>query len=225
MGCDIHFYVKTKQGGAWQHHSWRAEHQTGEYEDRSPKYDYDKYFEDPFYVGRNYDLFAVLADVRNGFGFAGCDTGDRLVPISEPKGLPEDVSEGVKKESDRWGVDGHSHSWFTLKELLDYNWSRTMVKRGWVTQDEYKEFKEKGEPQSWSSWAGGRGVIHISNAEMDDLLQGKYPDYNENISYYTNIEWRAEYLDYLRHFLTTTIPAMQKLGNPEDVRAVFWFDN
>src|SRR5215469_11787636 len=35
------------------------------------------------YGWRNYDLFAILAGVRNGSGFGGCDTGDPVVPIAE----------------------------------------------------------------------------------------------------------------------------------------------
>ena len=59
--------------------------------------------------GRNYELFGALANVR---------TWDDD-PNREPKGLPEDVSLGVLDESNRWGVDGHSHSWDTLTRFLE----------------------------------------------------------------------------------------------------------
>lgn len=36
---------------------------------------------------RDYFLFGVLANVRNGHGFAGVDTGDPVDPISEPRGV------------------------------------------------------------------------------------------------------------------------------------------
>lgn len=39
---------------------------------------------------RHYQLFAVLADVRNGYGFAGVQTGEPVKPIAKPRGLPPD---------------------------------------------------------------------------------------------------------------------------------------
>ena len=80
---------------------------------------------------RNYNLFAILADVRNGIGFAGIDTGEGFIPISAPKGLPDDVTAEVKQWSDGWGVDGHSHSFLTLAEIFEFDWTRTTKCREW----------------------------------------------------------------------------------------------
>src|ERR1700691_1564806 len=68
MGCDIHPYVEVRKNGTWV----KADVKVPD--------------------GRNYWTFAKLANVRNGFGFAGCDTGDAVVPICEPRGLPADTS-------------------------------------------------------------------------------------------------------------------------------------
>ena len=74
---------------------------------------------------RNYDLFAILADVRNGEGCAGVRTGDGFVPISEPRGWGEvDV-----KEDDPY----HSASWLLLSEILDYDYRRPS-KSGYLTK-------------------------------------------------------------------------------------------
>lgn len=95
----------------------------------------------------------MLANVRNGVGFAGCDTGDGFTPISEPRGLPEDVTAEVKEASDRWGVDGHSHSWVILAELLAYDWQGQRTKlRGWVSGSDFRLWKESG-----AAWPGRRG--------------------------------------------------------------------
>ena len=53
---------------------------------------------------RNYNLFAALAGVR-GEG-----------PLA--KGVPDDVSDLAQMEIDRWGADGHSHSWMLMGEAL-----------------------------------------------------------------------------------------------------------
>lgn len=53
---------------------------------------------------RNYDRFGALAGVR-GLG-------------PPQRGLPDDISETAKNESEEWGSDGHSHSWIPLKDAL-----------------------------------------------------------------------------------------------------------
>ena len=63
-------------------------------------------------IGRDYEMFAVLANVRNY---------DNLPFISEPKGKPEDCSDGFKGLLEYWGSDAHSTSWLTLKELKEFD--------------------------------------------------------------------------------------------------------
>lgn len=57
-------------------------------------------------VSRHYDLFGALAGVRM----------PHLAHIP-PRGLPDDVSNGVKEMSDLYGFDGHSHTYLSLKEV------------------------------------------------------------------------------------------------------------
>ena len=78
------------------------------------KYDGDGWrinWEDHYYDGRNYQLFSILADVRGDYS-----------PIVEPRGIPEDASTGYKYMCDRWDGDAHSHSYYTLTELLNVDW-------------------------------------------------------------------------------------------------------
>lgn len=65
--------------------------------------------ESRFYSGRNYWLFYFLAGVRDG----------EVGPISPPKGVPEDASDAYNFIVKSWMGDGHSHSYFTLTELLN----------------------------------------------------------------------------------------------------------
>jgi hypothetical protein len=65
------------------------------------------------YRERNYYLFSILANVRNGFN---------IEPLDYPRGIPKDCSYGYSYMVNSWGGDGHSHSYFTLKELLETNW-------------------------------------------------------------------------------------------------------
>lgn len=121
MGSDIHFFVEKKSPrGSWL----SADH--WEIEDGQEVVPYEKCR----YHQRNYNLFAILADVRNGTGFAGKPTGNGFTPIAKPKGLPLDVSPQVKAIATHWGCDGHSHSWLTLAELQAFDWNQTTLSYG-----------------------------------------------------------------------------------------------
>lgn len=61
------------------------------------------------YLDRFYHLFAFLADVRNYVD---------IIPIFDPRGIPEDSCENIKKKFNR-GYEIHSASYFTYKELLE----------------------------------------------------------------------------------------------------------
>jgi hypothetical protein len=89
MGCDIHCVI----------------------EQRHPKYEWWTNKGDPE-IGRDYELFSVLASVRNYHD---------IVPISEPKGLPEDVDYMFEAYYKSQYGDAHSASWITLKEMREYD--------------------------------------------------------------------------------------------------------
>ena len=59
-------------------------------------------------LGRDYTMFAHMAGVRDYIG---------IEPISEPRGLPCDVSKSAKNCHKDWGGDAHSASWLTKDEL------------------------------------------------------------------------------------------------------------
>ena len=110
MGCDIHLFAEIRRNGKWQE------------VDKAPSGTVDdepiRGYGDSFYTGRNYDLFTVLANVRSR---------GRLEPISSPRGAPEDVSKTSAKVIDDWNGDGHSHSYFTLNELMTYAYGESWI--------------------------------------------------------------------------------------------------
>lgn len=222
MGCDIHAYVEVKSAEGWTHHDWRKPYQIGTYEDGSPEYDYDNgYWEHPLRIGRNYDLFAILANVRNGHGFAGVETGTGFEPISLPRGLPTDVTPEVMAASDGWNGDGHSHSWLLLSELLavDYD-GKSTTQYGVVGMAGYLEWKEKGTPSSYSGDVWGKNIRKVSNAEMESFI-GIELDFEP----VTHVAWQESYKDAVGEQWFEALAKLQKLGNPDKVRLVFFFDN
>jgi hypothetical protein len=89
---------------------------------------------DEYYNGRNYFLFAILANVRNGY---------RIEPLCDPRGIPEDSCYPIKYIVNEWKGDGHSLSYFTLKELLDVDWSKYCVKLPEVDRTDWlDDFKQ-----------------------------------------------------------------------------------
>jgi hypothetical protein len=233
MGCDIHFYVEHKFEGRWETaDTWKTEEYEGEPTYRSvPK---------PFYNGRNYDLFAILADVRNGHGFAGIKTGNGFVPIDQPRGFTSDVSANVRAASDRYGCDGHSHSWFTLAELLNADWTQTTHKQGWANLKNWAEWwKARGTgPREYCGGVSGQDVKHITPDEMELLVKQRnaapWKDreaFQKQRAYtYALAEWETTYAQAAGdEWWCRTIPALLGLaggiGNADKVRIVFFFDN
>ena len=168
-------------------------------------------------------MFAILADVCNGRGFAGCKTGDGFNIIDEPRGLPNDVSSEVKSQAESWDGDGHSHSWFTLAELESFDWDQTTKHEGWVNYREFVQYIKLGHPTSWCGGVSGGDIKHVSINEMMEYVKNDTPSEYEHC--YTLVSWVEKYRDSVESFLTETIPKMKALGDARNVRAVFWFDN
>jgi hypothetical protein len=147
MGCDIHAFVEQKdKDGYWE-------------------------FAGELDIRRNYTLFAALANVRNGWGFAGCDLGDPITPIAKPRGLPKDVTAPMQAESDSWYGDGHSHSYVSFREILEYPWDSPMVVRGYVGEEGFIQYLAEGRPDGYSGGVGGWNVVIITNEEMKKLVK------------------------------------------------------
>lgn len=262
MGCDIHFYVDVRQpDGSWKTADrWFPQlgpeelKEEGEekqyldtYEDvRKPdgSWDIDASGTRSFYSDRHYDVFSILADVRNGYGFAGVDTGEGFRPLSKPRGVPEDACPEYKAAATRWDVDGHSHSWCTVQELLDYNWLQTTKKRGVVGARAFIKWQQLGAPDSYSGDVRGSGVTMLTNEQMANRIDAvkcvEYPniwsvyhalddaDFTQKhdlAGAYTQVEWEVPYYRAAATFLSEAMPKLWRLGKAEDVRCLFFFDN
>lgn len=155
-------------------------------------------------VDRNYITFAVLADVRNGYGFGGFDSGDRVEPISEPRGLPQDLSAQLRAclagEGNRHIWLGDSDlSWLTLRELLAYDLDRPCTRRGMVPPEEAERVRrEGGAPRTMAAWVADPTWVKLS--------------------------WSAP-LRQEAWLLVEIIDTLLSLGFPDQVRLVFGFDN
>ena len=224
MGTDISMYAEVRKNRQWA--KVGKVFKDSYYMKDRPLSDWNQPLTDHPYDGRNYDLFAILADVRNGSGFAGCRTSNGFNPIAAPKGFPDDITPEVKELLDDWG---YGYSWFTLKELKDYDWDQKVTHVGILSEEAYKEMRETGKhPDAWSGGVWGRDIAVVDPNTMNKILD-KAIERNRDIKYYVQTEFPAStYRDCCGNFLENTIPALEALvpegGTDEDVRILFCFD-
>lgn len=219
MGCDIHFYVEERVGGLWKSvDTWKPD----EHSPQRLRVDWDK----QFYEDRNYALFSILANVRNGYGFAGVRTGDGFTTIAPPRGLPDDASQRVKDESDAYGGDGHSHSWLTAREILDFDWNQKTMLAGVVDANEFQQWKAHGQPRSYCGSVSGPKIRYVEPAEMEAAIAraGAHKDPSLLDGLRCQVEWSRYYYEVAGTFPLAVFRCLHKAA-PEDVRFVFWFDN
>ena len=207
MGCDIHLYCEKQIDIDGKKIWWCADRfMLNEYylTDKTEP----KLLVDHIYGDRDYTLFAVLAGIR--------DNGTTEM-IDEPRGLPKDVSAIIKKESDDWGVDGHSHSWLTAKELFDYQKKHLTTKyRGMVHGDALEKLDKYGiAPDEWCGWT------NIKGAEMREWTVQRSPV--DRLVECVKKRMADEF--WIFDFLSEREREAKFMENADKFRIVFWFDN
>lgn len=214
MGCDIHTYVEKKEGNHWN--ALKGKNRFfGKWEDEE-----EFTISNWIYDGRNYELFALLAGVRNTY---------KVTPISKPKGVPNDLSNSIMKDYEEWGVDAHSASYYTFEELLNFDGKNKYIEvEGFVGEKGYKTFKEKGEPDSYCGNVHGPDVEKVLNCEMERVIKNKYP-WEQKTMFYTALKWKVLYSEILEYLLKNIEKyiAEQHIEKEDykNYRMVFWFDN
>ena len=214
MGTDIH--------GVFQRH----DSTTGNWEDIPSK----------FNENRHYQLFAVLAGVRNGTGFAGVKTGEPVKPIAKPRGLPEgfEVDEGdahpiasidliaewqrkYRREGDPLNVwmGDHSHSWLTADEMLAwFERAPVVVHTGILDRDVYEKWDHKTAPAGYCGGIFGPGVVLINDNQLE---RDSTPNWT-----HIHCEWDAPLKQELAYFFNEVARLQAEYGQ---VRFVFGFDS
>jgi hypothetical protein len=236
MGTDIHLYIERQDAkGVWHRAAcsawpcpWCAGN--GAYPDGRCCYSCEgrKVTKEPYHE-RNYNVFAMLANVRNGVGFAGCDTGDGFAPLAEPRGLPDDTAIH-DTENLEYGDDGyvwlgdHSFSYCTLAEALTYDYERTTKHRGYVTAQEYIAWRALAEksPRSYSGDVWGPAVKKVSVEALERLIAVGAPLGDT----YALVEWQDTYRESAGENWFAFLDACKSIDpDPTKVRFVYGFDS
>lgn len=258
MGTDIHVLCEVKENGKWKVNEEKIfpnpdYHYLQERIKEDPNYvvpdfwkdDLDTPFKEHPESGRNYDKFAILADVRNGFGFAGVKTGRGFKPMSSNRGFPLDSD---KEYVERYFDWTHSQTWINLSDVKEYDWDQMTIKTGVISLEEYKKIKNPlskhntKTPESWSGGINGGNNITISMDEAEKVISGelteltRYEDFfkeeepvTKQISEWkinVQYEWYVKYTEWFDNFIQNWVEPIKKLGEKyEDVRVVMSFDS
>ncbi len=155
--------------------------------------------------GRNYDLYAVLANVRSsGYGLPGMAdiSHTKFKPISEPRGLPLDISEKYEKRCSIYQCPFYELSWLKIQEIIDYDWDNQFVVTQGYIKPKYSHLFKKEE-------------LRPTLPKYVTLCRLPYRGL-------VKVSYLMSYRDYIQpdYF----IEGLLKLGAPNQVRIIFWFD-
>jgi len=221
MGTDIH--------AVWQKRNNPAE----DWQDIPSNWEQD----------RHYQLFAVLADVRNGYGFAGCPTGQPITPISPPRGLPTDFEHidyehklpwsTASTEDQKWWarfderkpgdpidywMGDHSHSWLSATEMLEwFKFAPPVIKTGIISREIYNKWDNKSAPEAYCGGIHGSDVVLTT---VDNLASGNSPRNWTHIQ----VQWE-EHLRLTLAYFFDEVQRLVNLHHPAEIRLVFGFDS
>lgn len=184
------------------------------------------------YDNRSYRVFAVLAGVRNGTGFAGVKTGESVVPIAEPRGFPEDLSKKGKAWLKKNGGD-HSDSWLTLAEIDTYmaNTPENRKFTGIIGFSQLPDFLENGgPPATWCGGVGGPGVMVYDLAVAKHMIENDpslaAPTEVFGHKNYVQVEWHEPFKDSLDSGFFRYLDSLRPLAeDPANIRLIFNFDS
>lgn len=187
---------------------------------------------------RNYNVFAALAGVRNGFGFAGVKTGNALVPVAEPKGSPDPVTASAEwlALDEGWGADLHGISYLTAAELLAYDWDQPKVSTGVISEVEYLALRTVDPvtkavtvtpPSSWSGGIFATDVVVMTAEEYEALEPDASGAELGGKRIYVQVQWTTPLRETIGAQFFRDLDALCALSPNalDEVRVVFGFDN
>jgi len=237
VGTDGHPYIEVKgKNGRWglrddEERYWRQRDR-----DKLSYEEMDALKSYPIRIlgQRNYRLFGILSDVRN----------HEFTPLFPQRDCPDDMSKAVGNLIN--DGDNHSHTYFTLQELMDVAWdSLCAVMEYALLADEYLLWKETGRRPAGAEelcYMGQRSAdpFHrpVEEQEMILLLtaggpeplvrklKGTWQRKKKKIrgGPYVGMSVPVSYKELVPE-LHECIEHLAKLGPPDRVRVIIAYDN
>jgi len=186
MGCDIHATIERRVSYGSTYHQWLA---AG----------------DPN-LGRDYELFAILAGVRNY---------DDIPTICEPKGMPgatvgaggiswnwtgNEPHDAFREYYEQWYPDAHSATWLTLAELKAFDIDQEIEDSSLVLARD-----KRGRPTTTCRWTSGSHEGPVGRRKLLCLFSEKPETWLRLLDCMERAKWEDQ--------------------SDEEVRLVCFFDN
>lgn len=193
--------------------------------------------------GRHYLLFAILADVRNGYGFAGVRTFTPIEPITYNRGVPpwwncyDDSDIGFPTvEPEQTDCDGRScHKWlgdhsFThmaVSEILEWpHWEASAGRTGVLNKKHYLETLAVGkDPEAWSGDVCGQNFVKVTDEDFKALSKEEQAEVTHIVCNWEEKESFAEECDYFLDEVKRIASEYPEDAEWEEVLLVIGFDS
>lgn len=176
--------------------------------EKNPIYEIDPqgempYSPKPLYDSTSESVCAILADVRNDGGLV-----EKYVSITSRRALPEDLSPELKTYAEAPQNQDPSTitSWFTLKELVTFDW-RKIRKQYAIVDERVVHLFDPGRGFPFREWPQEIPIGCSYTAQA-----------------YANVSWTETYADVVGWDFMELVDSMaQTYGVTNDVRFVLWF--
>jgi hypothetical protein len=200
VGTDIHIFSEVREKGIWKiaEPLMKNPFWCEDYKESIPEWQPTSLND-----SRRYELFAILANVRNPIR--------SVIPfdyISEPRGLPPNVSKEIRDYYARFGNEAYSASWLLLADMAAFGWhGKEIMRRGIVHPAVAHLFPPGRRGFPFADWPKGVGFAADSGNGVE-------------------VKWVETYAEAAgREFMEDSMSKLRSYGRPQDVRVVFWFDS
>lgn len=197
MGTDITLYAEINNDGQWQ---------------PIPEPSITHWSEgkvvpiEPISWGRPYELFTVLAGAAT---YKVRTVHTKIHTIAEPRGFPENMNTFYQKAFDDEKLDccNFCHSWLLVQEIIDFDWdNQFIIHEAYVERENTHLFNK------------GNNFPHDTFPENGILAYKQQKDRELSL-----VCWRESYREFVE-YSEWLIEELIKLGDPQKVRVIFWFD-
>jgi hypothetical protein len=195
---------------------------------------------------RSYVLFSAIANVRNNGSIVPLPFAERGCPADASKATLKKIPPGTPWD---WS-DYHSHTWFTLRELLDTDWDKTAahfemalfaddyvkwrdgealpdLDESYYVEHRADFYNDKSLKKHHRAVTEEEMLLLLVSHSMKQLVRHRktrHGNQQDKLGPYVVKLLPRSYRELIPDFIKT-IPDMEKLGPPDNVRVIIAFDN
>jgi hypothetical protein len=155
---------------------------------------------------------------------------DVLAPL---RGLPKEANFKIKNCFESWGSDAQDPSWILASEFVNFDWNREVQNIGFLSLSTYGGLLYGITPFDSFDPEYSEGAVLIDEKKMIELISSigaksieEFYDKSRDLSdkYYCKTSWMESY-DHYHQWHEWFVKDLMKIGDPKNVRLVYWFDN